>query len=97
MANFDRIDLTNYAVYGNDYDPQWDEIRAYLKSNAQAQRELEEIRRSMLQSAPRKKKDFFSQSPTSNDSADSTPSSSTQPSSNSNPPKKKWWDVLLGD
>lgn len=45
MPEFDQIDLFNYAAYGNEDDPQWDDIRNYIRSNANASKEYEEIKK----------------------------------------------------
>ncbi|MCZ8155097.1 MAG: hypothetical protein O9264_03190 [Leptospira sp.] len=98
MPDFDRIDLMNFAIYGNDYDSQWDEVRAYLKSSAAAQRELEEIKRTLptTSSAGKKRKDAFSlsESDDTND-GDVTPKGATHPSSNHQ--TKSWWKKIIGD
>ena len=49
MSEFNTIDLMNYAVYGNDFDPEWSEIRKYIEADAEARKEFEEIKRTLLQ------------------------------------------------
>lgn len=102
MANFDRIDLMNYVKYGNDFDDQWDEIRNYIKSNPTAQREVEDIKKSLPQTSSynRKRAESFERS-TSTPS--SSPSESVSPVNREpgspamkNEPKK-WWSKLLGE
>ncbi|TGN19399.1 hypothetical protein [Leptospira idonii] len=96
MPDFDRIDLMNFAIYGNDYDSQWDEIRAYLKSSASAQRELEEIKKSLpSQSAGKRRKDAL----TPNDANDP---SDSEGKGNANrgyadQQTKSWWKKIIGD
>ncbi|MDZ4725414.1 MAG: hypothetical protein SH817_04615 [Leptospira sp.] len=98
MPDFDRIDLMNFAIYGNDYDSQWDEIRAYLKSSAAAQRELEEIKRTLptQSSMGKRKKD----SPTLHDSGELgeiDPSTRSSSGSNADHQTKSWWKKIIGD
>ncbi len=98
MPDFDRIDLMNFAIYGNDYDAQWDEIRAYLKSSASAQRELEEIKRSLPSpsSVGKKRRDSM----TMNETGDpNDPESHGRGSSSSNPDHqtKSWWKKIIGE
>jgi hypothetical protein len=97
MAQFDRIDLMNFVKYGNDFDDQWDEIRNYIRSNASAQREIEEIKRTLPQSSPAGRKrpePGFSQT-----SRTPAPTQTSQEEGNTAPGSdpKKWWSKLLGD
>ncbi|MDF3822073.1 hypothetical protein P3G55_19365 [Leptospira sp. 96542] len=94
MPDFDRIDLMNYAMYGNDFDPQWDEIRSYLKSSATAQRELEEIKKTIPHPSPGKRQKI---SPLTNDNGE--PNSGTSPKRESTGARseKTWWQKILGD
>jgi len=98
MPDFDRIDLMNFAIYGNDYDSQWDEIRAYLKSSATAQRELEEIKRSLpsQSSMVKKRRDVLSigEPGDLNDPNSPNRSSST---SDADHQGKSWWKKIIGD
>lgn len=99
MANFDRIDLMNFVKYGNDYDDQWDEIRNYIKSNATAQKEVEDIKRSLPTTNPaasRRKPDIYEQSAPEV----RLPSSPPPIGGMGTTPKqtdKKWWSKLLGE
>ncbi|XDD55880.1 hypothetical protein AB3N62_02745 [Leptospira sp. WS4.C2] len=97
MPDFDRIDLMNYAMYGNDFDPQWDEIRAFLKSNAAAQKELEEIKRTVPSPHLGKKR---RENPLTNDPRESNGGSGVgqEPRNpNSDPSAKSWWQKILGE
>ena len=47
MSEFTTVDLMNYAVYGNETDSEWDEIRNYIESNSQAKKEYEEIKKNL--------------------------------------------------
>ena len=98
MPDFDRIDLMNFAIYGNDYDSQWDEIRAYLKSSAAAQRELEEIKRSLPSpsSMGKKRRDAMSLSETG-DPNDPESSNRGSSASNADHQAKSWWKKIIGD
>ncbi|MCC5813373.1 MAG: hypothetical protein JJT78_01335 [Leptospira sp.] len=101
MANFDRIDLMNFVKYGNDFDDQWDEIRNYIKSNPTAQKEVEDIKKSLPQTSSynRKRMESFertnTESPSESSASPSGPQTYAPSSSNSEP--KKWWSKLLGD
>ena len=100
MANYDRIDLMNFVRYGNDIDEQWDEIRNYIKSNAGAQRELEEIRKSIPQSsqaARRKIENFEQQSYSSKPQAPAPSSVKPGDPKGSTEKNQKWWNKILGD
>ncbi|EMY77361.1 hypothetical protein LEP1GSC060_2896 [Leptospira weilii serovar Ranarum str. ICFT] len=93
MPEFDSIDLMNYAIYGNEQDPEWADIRNYIKSNASAQKELEELRRSVPQNVrkrrdPSRPQDF--ERDRSHDSSDSR-------NANSPEEKKKWWSIFTGE
>ncbi|MBM9590360.1 hypothetical protein JWG41_07885 [Leptospira sp. 201903075] len=97
MPEFDRIDLMNYAMYGNDFDPQWDEIRAFLKTNVSAQKELEEIKRTVPSPHLGKKR---RENPLANDPRESNGGSGAgqeprHPSSD--PSDKSWWQKILGE
>ncbi|EKR64187.1 hypothetical protein LEP1GSC036_3740 [Leptospira weilii str. 2006001853] len=94
MPEFDSIDLMNYAVYGNEQDPEWADIRNYIKSSASAQRELEELRRSTPQH-DRKRRDL-SRSQERGKFHESE-SSSDPRNANSLEEKKKWWSIFTGE
>jgi hypothetical protein len=101
MVNFDRIDLMNFVKYGNDFDDQWDEIRNYIKSNPTAQKEVEDIKKSLPQTSSynRKRMESFERSNVESPSespASPAGSQGNSPSYSSNEPKK-WWSKLLGD
>ncbi|GBF50195.1 hypothetical protein LPTSP4_17190 [Leptospira ryugenii] len=98
MPDFDRIDLMNYAIYGNDYDPQWDEIRAYLKSSAAAQRELEEIKRSLptQHSNVKRKKDSSSPFDVSEGREEEAPKKANLGPTGSQE-TKSWWKKIIGE
>lgn len=92
MPEFDRIDLMNFAMYGNDFDPQWEEIRAYLKSSSHAQKELEEIKRTLpAPSLGGKRRREVSLAP----NPDSVQPRADQESLSSS--QKTWWQKLLGE
>ncbi|MBL0953718.1 MULTISPECIES: hypothetical protein [Leptospira] len=96
MPDFDRIDLMNYAMYGNDFDPQWDEIRAFIKSNASAQKELEEIKRTVP--SPHVGKRRMPNAPTNDPrelSGENPNAEPRKPSSGND--TKSWWQKILGD
>ena len=89
MSEFDSIDLLNYATYGNEYDDEWEDIRAFIKSNANAQKELEELKKN-LPVASKKRRDYI-------------PERKIYPTGDENPQsplpdeqKKSWWSNLLG-
>ncbi|WCL49722.1 hypothetical protein [Leptospira sp. GIMC2001] len=96
MANFDRIDIMNYLKYGNDFDEQWDEIRQFIKTNAAAQKDVEEIKRTLPQqsSAMRKRPSNF-EMPVSQETKPPIPATPGKPT----PPGKQqsWWSKILGD
>jgi hypothetical protein len=98
MPDFDRIDLMNFAIYGNDFDSQWDEIRAYLKSSATAQKELEEIKRSLpsQQAVGKKRRDAISMQE-AGDPNDPEYVNRTAIPSSSDHQTKSWWKKILGD
>jgi hypothetical protein len=97
MPDFDRIDLMNFAIYGNDFDSQWDEIRAYLKSSAAAQRELEEIKKSLPSpSMGKKRRDAMSLNEPG-DPNDPDPTNRGSSSSSANHQTKSWWKKIIGD
>jgi uncharacterized protein YabN with tetrapyrrole methylase and pyrophosphatase domain len=100
MANYDRIDLMNFVRYGNDIDDQWDEIRNYIKSNAGAQREVDEIRKTLPQSsqAARRKMESFEPQSYSSKLQDVPPSTPNKGEVNTPKEKnQKWWNKILGD
>jgi FtsZ-interacting cell division protein ZipA len=100
MANYDRIDLMNFVRYGNDIDEQWDEIRSFIKSNASAQRELEEIRKTVPQSsqASRRKMENFEPPSYPSKQSTHTPSNPSSNSTASTPGKNQsWWQKIMGD
>ncbi|MCZ8344158.1 MAG: hypothetical protein O9301_14080 [Leptospira sp.] len=98
MPDFDRIDLMNYAMYGNDYDSEWDEIRAYLKSSASAQRELEEIKRSIPQpSSGKKRRDVQLTGESGRNLESNSPSADGPGGSSYTDPGKSWWKKILGE
>ncbi|MCW7480716.1 hypothetical protein ND858_06180 [Leptospira kanakyensis] len=97
MPDFDRIDLMNYAMYGNDFDPQWDEIRAFLKTNVSAQKELEEIKRTVPSPHLGKKR---RENVNLNDPRESNGGNgmeSEQRIQTSDPSAKSWWQKILGE
>ncbi|TGL59196.1 hypothetical protein EHQ58_09815 [Leptospira ognonensis] len=98
MPDFDRIDLMNFAIYGNDYDSQWDEIRAYLKSSAAAQRELEEIKRTLpsTSSMGKRRRDPMSMGEAA-DPNDPEHAGRDSSSSNADHQTKSWWKKIIGD
>lgn len=91
MPEFDSIDLMNYAIYGNELDPEWADIRNYIKSNASAQKELEELRRSIPHPQNiRKRRDPSQPQELGRDkSYDSDPKNANSPEE-----KKKWWSIF---
>ncbi|MCC6275763.1 MAG: hypothetical protein IT569_07885 [Leptospiraceae bacterium] len=91
MTEFDSIDLLNYATYGNEYDDEWEEIRAYIKSNAAAQKELEELRKN-LPAVSRKRRDFIPERRPNQTSEETTEPRINLPEEH----KKSWWSNLLG-
>lgn len=97
MPDFDRIDLMNYAMYGNDFDPQWDEIRAFLKSNAAAQKELEEIKRTVPSPhlGKKRRENLLTSDPGESHGSSGTGSELRNP--NSDPTAKSWWQKILGE
>ncbi|BDA80038.1 hypothetical protein LPTSP3_g29680 [Leptospira kobayashii] len=98
MPDFDRIDLMNYAIYGNDFDSQWDEIRAYLKSNAGAQRELEEIKRTLpAPQTGKRRRDTFSV--TEGNDQDDANRQGADPNKRAlnDDQTKSWWKKLIGE
>ncbi|AXR59923.1 hypothetical protein [Leptospira mayottensis] len=94
MPEFDSIDLMNYAVYGNEQDPEWADIRNYIKSSASAQRELEELRRSTPQN-DRKRRDLAR--PQELGRGKSHEPESSPRNANSLEEKKKWWSIFTGE
>ncbi|PJZ66962.1 hypothetical protein CH371_02395 [Leptospira wolffii] len=92
MPDFDQIDLFNYAAYGNEHDPEWDEIRNYIRSNSSASKEYEEIKKNLLNVQPKRKQREMSR-PRQEGNLPSKDSDSPQPSSQN----KKWWSVFLGE
>jgi hypothetical protein len=98
MPDFDRIDLMNYAMYGNDFDPQWEEIRSYLKSSASAQKEFEDIKKTIPHPSPGKRR---RETPMLGDAGESTEpgvmrtGSDGQPNHSSS--EKSWWQRILGE
>ncbi|EMM74602.1 hypothetical protein M9Y82_05675 [Leptospira weilii] len=94
MPEFDSIDLMNYAVYGNEQDPEWADIRNYIKSSASAQRELEELRRSTPHN-DRKRRDLSR--PQERGKFHESESSSDPRNANSLEEKKKWWSIFTGE
>ncbi|AOP32469.1 hypothetical protein A0128_00375 [Leptospira tipperaryensis] len=95
MPEFDSIDLMNFAVYGNEHDPEWADIRNYIKSSASAQKELEELRRSVPQNA-RKRRDPIRSHELGGGSYGQE-SSSDPRNANSPEEKKKWWSIFTGE
>ncbi|AVQ13743.1 Uncharacterized protein XB16_3458 [Leptospira santarosai] len=92
MPEFDSIDLMNYVVYGNEQDSEWADIRNYIKSNAAAQKELEELRRSAPH-GDRKRRDLSRpQEPGRGKSYEPSPRDT-----NSLEEKKKWWSIFTGE
>ncbi|RHX82306.1 hypothetical protein [Leptospira yasudae] len=96
MPEFDSIDLMNYAVYGNEHDPEWADIRNYIKSSASAQRELEELRRSVPQNV-RKRRDPSRPQDLGRERSYDSDSSSDSRNANSPEEKKKWWSIFTGE
>ncbi|EQA64873.1 hypothetical protein [Leptospira alexanderi] len=96
MPEFDSIDLMNYAVYGNEQDPEWADIRNYIKSSASAQRELEELRRSTPQN-DRKRRDLSRPQELGRGKSHESESSSDPRNANSLEEKKKWWSIFTGE
>ncbi|PJZ46763.1 hypothetical protein [Leptospira brenneri] len=97
MPDFDRIDLMNYAMYGNDFDPQWDEIRAFLKTNVSAQKELEEIKRTVPSPhVGKKRRENINPSDPreSNGGGGMSPEPRNQIA---DPETKSWWQKILGE
>lgn len=94
MPEFDSIDLMNYAVYGNKLDPEWADIRNYIKSNTSAQKELEELRRSAPhpQNARKRRDPSQPQELGRDKSYDSDPRNTNSPEE-----KKKWWSIFSGE
>ncbi|MDV6234088.1 hypothetical protein CH379_000365 [Leptospira ellisii] len=96
MPEFDSIDLMNYAVYGNEQDPEWADIRNYIKSSASAQRELEELKRSIPTNA-RKRREPLRPQDSGRERTYSQESASDARDSNSPEEKKKWWSIFTGE
>ncbi|RHX88915.1 hypothetical protein [Leptospira stimsonii] len=96
MPEFDSIDLMNFAVYGNEHDPEWADIRNYIKSSASAQKELEELRRSVPQNA-RKRRDSIRSHELGDNRSYGQDSSSDPRNANSPEEKKKWWSIFTGE
>ncbi|PJZ78172.1 hypothetical protein [Leptospira neocaledonica] len=92
MPEFDQIDLFNYAAYGNEDDPQWDDIRNYIRSNANASKEYEEIKKNLSNVQPKRKQKDFGRSRQEVKSSDGDPNSSNPAGQD-----KKWWSVFLGE
>lgn len=92
MPEFDQIDLFNYAAYGNEHDPEWDEIRNYIRSNSSASKEYEEIKRNLSNVQPKRKQRDIGR-PRAEGNLSTKESDSPQ-TSNQN---KKWWSVFLGE
>lgn len=99
MADFDRIDLMNFVKYGNDFDDQWDEIRNYIKSNSTAQKEVEEIKKSLPQSSSYAKKRMESYEQTVIEKTPDRQDPPNRPSASgtSTQEPKKWWSKILGE
>lgn len=97
MHDFDRIDLMNFANYGNDFDSQWDEIRAYIKSSASAQRELEEIKKSLHATFSGNKKRDSSMNYGSGDPNEIDPPGQSSANRSSHHQTKSWWQKIIGD
>ncbi|EQA44023.1 hypothetical protein LEP1GSC050_3320 [Leptospira broomii serovar Hurstbridge str. 5399] len=93
MPEFDQIDLMNYAVYGNEHDPEWVEIRNYIRSNAGAQKEYEEMKRNLASIQPRRKHRESGRP----QFGEKNPNDSQSGIQNPNDSDKKWWNVFLGD
>ncbi|TGK21180.1 hypothetical protein EHO61_04845 [Leptospira fluminis] len=93
MPEFDQIDLMNYAVYGNEHDPEWAEIRNYIRSNAGAQKEYEEMKRNLASIQPRRKQKETGRP----QSGGPEPNERGSGSSKAAEPDKKWWNVFLGE
>lgn len=98
MPDFDQIDLINYAVYGNENDPEWDSIRNYVTSNPQAFQKMEDLKKGLVQASETQKQKIKEENfPTAESNlAKSTfaNSRSTQLEKNV---KKSWWRRLTGD
>jgi hypothetical protein len=100
MANFDRIDLMNFVKYGNDFDDQWDEIRNFIKSSSSAQKELEDIKRTLPQQNSSSRRRVDSMDRTSQEGRlQSNPLSQSSPRDpgQEKVEQKKWWSKLLGE
>lgn len=96
MPDFDRIDLMNYAMYGNDFDPQWDEIRAFLKTNVSAQKELEEIKRTVPSPhLGKKRREPLTTDPRESNSGSGVGQELRTPAGD--PSTKSWWQKILGE
>lgn len=97
MANFDRIDLMNFVKYGNDFDDQWDEIRNYIKSSSTAQKELEDIKRTLPQqySSSRRRVDTMERASQLGRQQD--PKGEPGNPGLEKVEQKKWWSKLLGE
>ncbi|TGK03084.1 hypothetical protein EHQ53_06435 [Leptospira langatensis] len=93
MPEFDQIDLFNYAAYGSEDDPEWDDIRNYIRSNSSASKEYEEIKRNLSNVQPkRKQRDYGRPNRMETNSPGSEPNSPKQGDQD-----KKWWSVFLGE
>lgn len=97
MADFDRIDLMNFVKYGNDFDDQWDEIRNYIKSNSTAQKEVEEIKKSLPQTSTYNRRRMESFEKSVSDSVPEPPISGAGGATTGKKEPKKWWSKLLGE
>lgn len=97
MPDFDRIDLMNYAMYGNDFDPQWDEIRAFLKSNTAAQKELEEIKRTVPSPhlGKKRRENLPTTDPRESNGDGGIGQEPRSPGANTS--TKSWWQKILGE
>lgn len=85
MPGFDYIDLKNYVTYGNDFDEEWEEIRNIIKTDPEARRVYEEMKKGRQPEARRQ---------------ESRPAPlSVENGSNGNheeaghQAKKKWWQI----
>lgn len=105
MTQIDRVDLMNYAVYGDETDPEWEEIRSFIKLNPDAQREFEEIKKSLTH-ASKKRREEGDRSYTSRDKEYLQSSGNSEKVNGSDRPKNKpeekkegkksWWSALKG-
>ncbi len=98
MLEFDQIDLINFAVYGNEKDPEWDSIRNFVSSNPTAREKMEDLKKSLLL-ATETQKQMIKEENYSGSEANLVKSTTSKSSRANlkNGTKKSWWRRLTGD